>query len=179
MAEIDDPELVAQIVRQLNVKGPLQPFQIPEVAMPVFDIGRLTALDLPTRVGTASANSYLPSALPVLESGDFFDGEFDTNPAAGAVVVNTQNLPAGVYQVRATISSTVSGRFLFSWRNAANTADVATWSFEVSGDHPPVLLGPFMCNVALNQRFQISVPNAIVGTVATGLIVSLNSASVA
>lgn len=177
MAEIDDPELVAQIVRQLNVKGPLQPFQIPEVAMPVFDIGRLTALDLATRVGLFS-EEHLTSAEPSALLADLATSR-SASPVAGLVLADTGQLTAGLHLINAQISvSLATGNFDLQWRNAANAATLRTIPFEVTHEGSKAI--KYMVNIAAaNERFRFVSVAAYVGDVSTIIFSPASPASIA
>ncbi len=179
-ALIIDPALQAAVIRQFNLRGELAPFNLTENVVPVFDIGALTG-NLPTvvttlagsqgvRVGTADARFYLPTALPVINDPERFDGGFTTNPGANAVVADTGQLSVGDHLVWAQFSSdTAAVQAQLQWRDAANAVTLASWSFLVDPGGPaqtPI----FMAEVSADERFRWSTIRAVVGDVAAGIV---------
>lgn len=172
MAEIDQPDLVAQIVRQLNVKGSLQPFVIPEVAMAVFDIGRLVGLGSTEVVTPGLSNSILVGLLDLnqviqVAKPDFDDPEVASSsnaaPVAGTVLVDTGQLGAGRVQFHCVAGhNDAAGRlFDLEWRNAANTANVAVFHYAIHDTSTVELI--IRLNIALNERLRWVNRTAVTG----------------
>jgi len=173
--------LIAQIVRQLNVQGPLAPFEIGDVAVPVFDIGQLAALDVPTRVGTPAAQ-YLVGGHEASEDTEwFFDDTL--NAAGGTVLADTGQLAAGVHVIHAAFSGddvTQVYDAAFEWRDAANAVTLTQIRQFLSVEiHNGPIIGPLFVNVALNERFRWVAGTAIVGTVSTWVSTAPTTPSIA
>ena len=151
MAQIVDAELLANIIQQLNVKGALAPFEIGQTAVPVFDIGRLTALDVPTRVGAAAAFHLNVGREALSPAGN--DSTGLTNPLDAAVMADTGPLAAGIWMIDAHYAQDAGlvETARFAWRNAANAVDLAEWIFATS---VPVQKGPLFVDVSANERFR-------------------------
>ncbi len=179
MATIVDPELQADIVRELNVRGVLAPFQISEVAIPVFDIGRLaglapqvvttTAGSQGVRVGLSAADQFLGVAEPATDDGDNVDGGIIVNPGAANVNVDSGQLAAGQHVITAIISANVVVDFRIEWRDAANAVTLASWTILSGG--PSAVPFQFKMNAAmlLNERVRVVNIAAVVGTVACSI----------
>lgn len=170
MARIIDPDLIAAIVRQLNVRGELAPFDISQVAVPVFDIGKLTALDTIQAVGTRSDQTFVPGAPPALNDGNALS-DVVNNPAAGASIFDSGQLAAGIIWLTFSATTDVTGTLLeLQWRNAANAATLASWNFLMEPGQT-VSIGPFSPSLLLNERFRVVNVNVLVGNVALNMTV--------
>ena len=179
MATIVDPELIANIVQQLNVKGALAPFDISEIAFPVFDIGRLAGLtgiqkvatpgsETAVRVGTAAGAHLVVSETPA-DPGDFTNSS-DASPVAGTVLADTGALAAGLYLINAELA--YNGAALesiqFEWRNAANAATLAYWQLFPRVDQDRHKITPFIADLSANERLRwLTIVNTTAATVET------------
>ena len=178
-AQIDDPTLLDRILRTFRIKGRIAPFEISETAVPVFDIGNLTGLD-PTvvttladsqgvRVGLASVPSAINTTVPRYADTDIVNSGPTVNPGAGAVIADTGQLTSGTTQQFHWIlahSAALAVDFAVEWRNAANTATLATWAYLlIAGGQTEAMFQPFTLSIALNERLRIITPAAVVGTV--------------
>ena len=165
MATIVDPELIANIVQQLNVKGALAPFDISEIAFPVFDIGRLAGLtgiqkvatpgsETAVRVGTA-AGAHLVSADPPADPGDFTNST-DASPGAGVVLADSGPLAAGLHLITGefTYNGAAQESIQFQWRNAANAVTLAFWHIFPRQDQDRSSIRAFIADVSANERFR-------------------------
>jgi len=169
----------------------LAPFEIAQVAVPVFDIGELAGQTpdptlvttsvgkVGVRVGLGSTGDYLASLVPNIEDGEIFDNGYDNNPIANTVLVDTGQLAQGTHQFWFLISCTVQAKFRFLWRNAADDANIADFSMIAGGGGTPFIAGPFAFNVTVNERFRIDNPDAITGDVGATIIAGKASPSTA
>ncbi len=177
MPLIVDPALQAAVIRQFNLRGELAPFNLTENVVPIFDIGQLIGA-APTvvttlegsqgvRVGTALQND----ALQVMEGrtlfGDVVDSGFVVNPGAAGLLVDTGQLVADRHHIEIHAGGSALFDLIIEWRNAANAANVATWSVfagDVGGGgnfHWKAIL-----QMATNERIRVVTGGAVVGTVA-------------
>ncbi len=188
MAKITLPQLIADIVRQLNVSGRLEPFDISQTAVPVFDIGRLGALDVPTEVvtpgddtslevGLANAGTILQTRRP-----DFAASEIvpDTQAAiaAGVVLADSGQLTSGSKYVDAHVSQNdgTTVDLVLQWRNAANDGNILEIPF-FAGLRVGVIFT--FSGVATNERFRLVTNTAIAGTIHSYVAVAVATAALA
>ena len=177
MAKIVDPELIADIISALNVQGALAPFDISQIAFPVFDIGRLAALNpqpvvtpnllSSVRVGLV-ANNHLTVANPPVQDTEIVFG-LAVAPAGGTILADTGQLAVGVhtFQGMAGHNDGVTRQFDLEWRNAANAANLMVWSFMISNEPFVFDLVP---NISVaNERFRWVNVSAVIGNAATSV----------
>ncbi len=178
MALIVDPALQAAVIRQFNLRGELAPFNLTEQVVPIFDIGQLvgaaptvitTLVDAQgVRVGTIGAVNYLPVEATRFDDTDVTNSGVVVNPAAAQVIVDSGAFPnSGNHRVDVWMASNGAlGLFEIQWRNAANAATLATWGFILgTAGESTFNWGPFILNMALNERIRIVTVAAIVGSV--------------
>lgn len=175
MATIVDADLIADIVQQLNVRGELAPFEISQIAFPVFDIGRLTGLtgiqkvatpdsETAVRVGTATNAAFLPTGLPTIDPTSLISAA-QLNPTAGQNLIDTGQLAAGQFLLDAYLTTNIDGaRFDIQWRNAADAANLGVISVLLNNSGF-VRVGPHIVDIGLNERVRIINVNVLVGTV--------------
>ncbi len=173
-ALIIDPALQAAVIRQFNLRGELAPFNLTENVVPVFDIGALTG-NLPTvvttlagsqgvRVGVNANTNFLPVLPPAYDDTDIVD-DVTVNPAAAAVLADTGQLAAGIQMVYAQINwNTAIVDFQLEWRNAANSATLATFQYQVGTGLPHASFGPLTLNVVVNERLRWATAGGGTGT---------------
>lgn len=170
-ALIDDPSLLDRILRQFRVKGRVNPFEIGNVAVPTFDIGEL-AQDRPVtevvtpdstsavRIGLSDDQSALTIKYPPHLPTETFSDQ-SAAPGAASVLADTGQLAASEFFLQFTLSHDDAAlrHIEIQWRNAANTATLATypiWVTEVTNRWLNV-------DVALNERFRLVNITAIAG----------------
>lgn len=189
MALIDDPSLLDRILRTFRIKGKIDPFELSDTAVPVFDIGLLTGLGAdPTvvttladsqgvRVGTVSSQTYVPTEPIPLNDQDVTNSGPTVNPAAAAVIVDSGGLGTfGLKKVSGVITwSATKIDFQVEWRNGANSATVALWSFLVgdTGGHS-LQFGPWLLNFATDERVRIVTASGGTGTADATIVVTAN-----
>ena len=164
--QIDFPQLIADVIRELNVRGPLGVLNLSDEVRPVFIIG--------SRSGALQVQAQ-PIAFP--SSAVFFGEAF--SPAANTVIVDTGALPPGDYdifaQISAQMNSVGNGAIPLQHRNAGNTATLATLLSSMSIGTVAALTTvlPFMgYTLALNERLRVVSPptNALSGAVSATII---------
>lgn len=154
--QVDFPQLIADVIDQLNVRGPLGVLDLSDQVIPAFIIG-------------SRAGSLQVTVTPVnFASAAVFHGA-STTPAANTVIVDTGALPAGDYDVLSHISSganlvATAGVCILEHRNAANAATLATL-LSVSIAQTSTAEGPngselplIGYTLALNERLRVVSP---------------------
>ncbi len=190
-AIIVDPALLAAVTRQFQLRGTLDPFNLTENVVPVFDIGQLTGTTPDPRVVTTLAGSQgvrvgtLDRASPLtvvpaeIDDEDVNDGDVVVNPAAAQVIRSTGQLTAGNHWLWAEVATNVDTAARLVWRNAANNADLATWTVLQQQRSSPHVWGPWNVRVETNERFNIIPVAAIVGTMSGNITAAPISPSLA
>ncbi len=180
--------MIAQIVRQLNVQGPLSPFDIAETAVPVFDIGKLAGLDVAQEVvtpgktttvlvGLTSNNSAMDTKTPGFAASEVVT---DTQNATTAptILADSGQLPASDYWVDCSISQNdgTTVDLELQWRNAANSANILSIPFF--GGLRVGKLFAFR-TVALNERFRLVSNTNIAGIIHSYMATTVSTAALA
>ncbi len=190
-ALIVDPALIAAVTRQFNLRGELKPFNLTENVVPIFDIGTLTGARAPTvvttlqdsqgvRVGTTGGDTPLSVMPPLIDDGDVSDGDPVTNPTAGTVIRTSGQLTGVSHWLWAEVSADVLTEARLVWRNAADTADIATWTvLLVPAGASKHRWGPWVVSVNTDERFNIIPVASITGDMTGNLTLSPASPSTA
>ncbi len=156
--------------------------------MPIFDIGRLASIDTPqvvttlagsqgVRVGTVNRTTALLNAPIETNDADVTDSGVVVNPGAATVLADTGALTLNNFLVEVHFSSTVIADFRIEWRNAANAANVASWSSFA--DSHGYTLGPWNLRLAASERIRILNIAAVVGSVTAVVSASIIGTSLA
>jgi len=121
-----DSLLVAELIRQMQVRGPLGVLGVADFVQPVY-LADASDLQAPALIGQ-----------PVFPSTGVFSGIAQALTPA-SVLVDTNQQIAGIYDVIFgwTIAANPGGatlRFTLEHRNAANAANLASWVFAASFD---------------------------------------------
>ena len=150
--QIDFPQLIADVIRDLNVRGPLGVLNLSDEVRPVFIIG--------ARGLTVTAN------LVDFDSSQVFSGDASL-PVASTVVADTGQLVAGTYDLLLQLSSDIqvgsNDPIRVQHRNSGNTATLATLlslycrGGAVSDGQSFVPLIGY--RIALNERIRILSPS--------------------
>lgn len=184
-AIIVDPGLIARVTRQFQLRGQLQPFNLTENVIPVFDIGKLTGVDVTkvatpdsetaVRVGTSAA--HLTVGEPAHDAADVFQTSA-SSPTGGTILSDTGQLTAGIHRIEVwTGQDSGSQEHLqLEWRNAANNATLATWNLLSVGQFH---FGPIYTDMATNERFRLQQIGNSAASVFTTITALLTSPSVA
>ncbi len=191
-ALIIDPQLQASVIRQFNLRGELAPFNLTENVVPIFDIGRLLTQTLdPTvvttlagnqgvRIGVAGNTNYLQVGPPLLGTADVDNARTVVNPGAGVLIVDAGAASTGNRWVQGTINSDGAiSDFDLEWRNAANSATLATYTMFCGTGQPSVPFGPFVFAFVGTQRVRIIAGAGVTGNVNGSIITAGISDSVA
>ena len=97
--------------------------------------------------------SFLAAPTPPYGVTDIFTAGQQTNPAIGTVLADTGALPVGVYSLQLEFNASETNNFDLEWRNALNTATLATIAFRNIPDDNYRFLSRF--NVLNdNERFR-------------------------
>ena len=158
--QLEFPSLVAELITQLRLTGQLGRLNFSDEVVPAFLIG--------------SRGINFSGDLPPFTSAATFSG-FISNPLASTVIVTTGPLPAGTYDIMASVDvfGTIAAGNQSSGlehRNAADTATLAT--LVVLGvsttDHTLSSRLPLTGYVlGLNERLRVlSPPSALTGSIA-------------
>ena len=163
--QLDFPVLVADIIAQLQLTGTVGLLEFSPVVIPVYIVG--------------DRDLKVEAVQPVFQSTEIFSGDAG-NPVAGAVVVDTGQLPAGDYdiQLHGSLAVTAGGpqRILFTHRNAANTADLASWSIPMADTAANSKGWTFGYRLAENERIRLNVAVNTTGRVAGEIFARLRPA---
>ena len=125
--QVVDPELVANLTRLLQIRGPLGLLNVLDTIVPVVNMG-----DVVTRTVTVLQPAY--------RTTDIFSFGFFNGAAAGTVLADTGALAEGIYDVHILMSARVNAALYaheIQIRDAANTATLAVWHHglrTLSGD---------------------------------------------
>jgi len=150
--QLDFPELTADLIEQLNLKGQVGLLDFIDSVQPSFIIGIREGIGF-----TFTA--------PTFTSAGVFS-DFSFAPAVNTVLADTGPLPAGNYDVKAGWSwsnQTASAGCDMQHRNAANAANLAEWPHNLQGDASvtnasfPITFG---YTLALNERIRFQVTSA-------------------
>ncbi len=177
-ALIVDPALQAAVIRQFNLRGELAPFNLTENVVPIFDIGTLLQILDPTvvttlagsqgvRIGLVASTSLAVNPPPYNDTRIINSGR-TVNPAAGAVIADTGQLVNGPHMVHwiCAHNAALAVEFDIEWRNAANAATLATWSYiALPGGDNLQMFDQLTLLFAQNERLRIVTPAAVVGSV--------------
>lgn len=184
---IDDPALLQQLLTGFRIGGgPVRPFALSQVAVPIIDLGRVASVDFvqdvttpgsetSVRIGTAAPTTSLPVAPPRLDTGAWDDGGFFTNPASGTILADTGAQTSDILLMGAIMGDGQLEAEL-QWRNAANDGTVANLSYLVDAGQPAVI-PPMMVNLAVNERVRVRTQVNATGRFSANLIAVVAVAS--
>ncbi len=186
-ALIVDPELQAEVIRQFNLRGDLSPFQLTEQVVPIFDIGRLVSAATVQEVVTpnllTSVLIGLSATTRALVVGDPSSSETqvfsDTSvaPGAGTVLADTGAVGTVELQIQAFAGHNDGTPRIFTleWRNAANSATIASFPMSVETS-----VGfKFRGIMATGERFRWVTATAVTNTAVTWIAASQSDSALA
>ncbi len=145
---VTDDELVVNLTRLLNIRGPLGLLSVLNTVVPVVSLGNV--VEPVIRVDQ-----------PSFRSTDIFSAGILTAAAINTVHADTLALPAGTYDVIMWVSpgnlATNPPQFAMQHRNAADAATLAVWNHIESPIRPQVGFSPFSFGyvLAANERLRI------------------------
>lgn len=169
-ALIIDPALVAAVTRQFNLRGELQPFNLTENVVPIFDIGKLVGqvpqevvtpgLVSSVRIGVPSTNTALQTSNPQFAAAEITSATV-VAPIAGSVLVDSGPLAAGTWWIQTVGSHDDALPIIMELqhRDAANLVTLSSWRVVVVTSHTLW----FTQGINLNERFRWVNVGAIAG----------------
>lgn len=142
--QVVDPELVVDLGRLLQIRGPLGVLNVLDTIVPVVNMG-----DVVTRTVTVLQ--------PAFRSTDVFSAGVQTAAAAGTIHANTGPLAAGTYDIHLQVPQTLSTSHVWDvrHRNAADNANMAIWSTIVLEGAGGAFTQTFGYEFALNESMTI------------------------
>jgi len=147
-------------IQSTNFQSLLNELGIPRANIPFALRSEVTPVVL-----VGGTVSFLASPTPAYQVLDIFTEGPLVNPAAGAVLADTGQLPAGSYSVQVLMQAGANNTYTFEWRNAGNTADL--WS-QILRFNPAVgdmLNLSFRLDIANdNERFRILITGLVAAT---------------
>jgi len=149
--QLDFPQLTADLIDQLNIRGPVGLLNFEDIVQPVFLIG--------------SRGVTVDAVTPEFTSSEMIAGRL-LNPGASSNVFDTGQLTAGTYDIFASISASgtlTAGLVLeLVHRNALNNGDVRTLlmvGVSATQQSPVANLPMFGYVIAQNERFILRCPS--------------------
>ena len=166
IVQLDNPALVDQTIRDLQLMGSVGLLNFSPEVVPVYLIG-----DAGLTIATTPI-TYLP--------GEIFDSRV-SNVVAGEVITDTGQLAAGTYDVQAwlngsTSAALIDGRMLLQHRNAANTASISQWGLPFLATASQTQDYAFSTILAENERFRVEFPTAMTGSFYSTLMIRRRTA---
>lgn len=152
--QLDFPLLVADLISELRLIGGVGLLNfLPEVR-PTYIVGsRAGALTV-----TAAPVIYLPAEIATGRT---------TNPAANAVIVDTGQLAAGDFDVKAfmtAVGATMTRELIeLQHRNAANSATINAWQMGMVGGATVHMEVDFSLTIATNERLRVLIGQTLTG----------------
>lgn len=158
--QVVDPELTVDLTRLLQIRGPLGILNVLDTIVPVVNMGDVVS-------------STVNVQQPRYRTSDIFSNGWTTNAVAGTVLADTGALAEGIYDVILQASSytnVTEQRVEVQFRNAANTANLASWDHGLSmiaQGNTPTLGYTVALDFAANERLRII--QVVAGVVTQGL----------
>lgn len=153
--EVDDPLLVADLLKLLKVKGAIGRMQLADIVLPVVSLGDVVTPSIEIRQ-------------PSFRSTDVFSAGAQTGPLAGTVLADTGPLPQGIYDIALQMSTnegSSANTFALQHRDAPNTANLmeSPYVAGVTNFAGPIIWAfPFAYEFGANERLRVV--NVLVGT---------------
>ena len=162
LPQLDFPQLTADIIRQLRLTGQVGLLNFLDSIRPVYIVAQ--------REGALS----ITVTPPIFTSADITDATAN-NPAVNAITGDTGPLPAGNYDVFASITQSgtliLNGTVQLQHRDAANAVTLAVLiniAIDGAGFGHQDDLAPIVYTLALNERLRVqNLGGAIVGVIST------------
>jgi len=149
--QVNDPELEAELIRQLSVIGNLGKLRVLDVVLPTISMGNVITPAIDVRQ-------------PAFRSTDIFSAGVQVAALQDFTHARTGDLPEGTYDVRIIIwvQDNVARHFIMSHLNAANTV-VAQWfyGFAEARGSAGTYHSEFGYELALNEELLIQNAEAI------------------
>jgi hypothetical protein len=147
-----DPEVQADLVRLLRIRGPLGVLNVADVVVPVVSLGNVVTPDINIRP-------------PAFTSTTVFSTGNQTAPVIGVLLADTGPLGAGTYDVLCLITSggAASGptRLInFEHRNSGNTANLMVFSMNMRESNSALGVPTFAYKLSESERLRLIVGSA-------------------
>lgn len=147
--EIDDPLLVADLIKLLSIKGAIGRLPLADIVIPVVNLGDVVQPTVETRVNP-------------WRSSDVFSIGPQIAVAAGTVLADTGALPQGIYDVAVMCqgvddSAPTTEAINLEHRDAANAANLAVWSHMIFDNTVSMVVFPyytFSYELGVNERLR-------------------------
>ncbi len=177
-AIVVDPELIARLTRDFQLRGTLKPFNLTEDIVPIIDLGPLLTTPTPTEVVTPDLATMVAAGLSAA-ARHYAGAEPDStalnvqgtalNPSAGDIVGDTGQLAAGQHFCVATFTVDASSALVqLEHRNAANNALIDSWAFQVDPGQT-VIMRPTL-TFATNERLRWNTVIGFTGNAAANVM---------
>lgn len=157
--QVNDPQLEADLLRVLRVRGPLGVLNVLDGIVPVVLMGTVRPFDFQV-------------LQPAFSPGNIFSSQ-DTSPGVNTVLLDSGPLPAGTYDVifNANIINLGSGAgyLRMQHRDSANAATLADLAAAFGGTNSTNFTQALAIVVAANERFRwiTDVASAPTGQIST------------
>ncbi len=153
--QLNDPQLEADLLRVLSIRGPLGKINIVDAILPVVLMGTVRPFDFQV-------------LQPSFDVAAVFAGA-TTNPGISAVIVDTGQLPAGTYDVKINVSYATAGSVLgflqLQLQRGAIPATVASWNIPVGATETHTFESSFAFDLFELDAFRVQ---NITGVALTG-----------
>jgi len=150
--QADFPVLVADLIDQLRLVGTVGLLNFIPTIQPTFIVGS-RGLEV-----VAEEVAYL--------SSEIVSGTLD-NPANGTVIADSGVLSAGIHDFKLYLSIAVSAGGICGlepeWRNAANNANLASWTMAADSALAAQQTMEFSLNMAVSERLRVLVQGTNTG----------------
>ena len=150
VAEVDDPELEANLIRTLSIIGKLGRLRVLDVVLPTVSLG-----DVVTPAISVEQPAYTAATA-------FTEGII-TAATAGQTHADTGQLAAGIYDLVISLSwsrSSTDNNWSLRHRNAADNLDLTLLQPAFAGDAGGSLQFKYAYVFALNERLRIQIATA-------------------
>lgn len=139
-----DPETATNLVRLLQIRGPLGVLNVLDTIIPVVNMGDVVARTVAV-------------LQPSFRSTDVFSAGKQVGAPAATVHADTGPLAEGIYDVLLQIPETTNTSIVWDveHRDAANAANLAVWSTIISGTTGGRFKQRFAYEFAANERLRI------------------------
>ncbi len=137
---IQIPGKFDSLLRDLGVNRPTQPFVLDGDVVPVILVD--------------SGVAFTAAPTPAYRVQDVFTAGVQVNPAAGAILADTGQLPLGIYSLQVFIDAREQNSYTFEWRDAANAVNLWVQTLGALDDQGLI----FSVRISVdndNERFRV------------------------
>lgn len=154
LPQVNDPELVANLIRLLQVRGPLGVMGVLDTVVPVVDMGQVVTPNINVRA-------------PFFATADAHSNGIFTAAAINTIHADTGDLPAGTYDLRFLVTGADAANrnqsLQLQHRNAANTSNREVWEHLISHNNNRDLTPAYVYSLSyvLEQDERLRILNTI------------------